>query len=144
MKRPNLLQTQQDLFSHADEQLQWERGVSTIGVNKINSHSGGVDQWMAGDVDEYARLYAYTKDEHYLDIARIQLHNSKNMLALPGRLYDYYEPGAQQEHWGMSTFRGHARHRGALPWVTVNHLSGIMALKEFDMDLFKKLSEEKK
>ena len=24
MKRPNLLQTQQDLFSHADEQLQWE------------------------------------------------------------------------------------------------------------------------
>jgi hypothetical protein len=127
-----------------DEQLQWERGVSTIGVNKINSHSGGVDQWMAGDVDEYARLYAYTKDEHYLDIARIQLHNSKNMLALPGRLYDYYEPGAQQEHWGISIFRGHARHRGALPWVTVNHLTGIMALKEFDMDLFKKLSEEKK
>jgi hypothetical protein len=124
----------------ADADLQWKREASTIGVNRINSQSSGVDQWMAGDVDEYAKLYVYTQDPHYLEVARILLHNSKNMLALPGRMYDLYEPGAQQEHWSISRRRGYARHRGALPWVTVNHLTGILALKEYDTDLFEKLA----
>ena len=115
-----------------DENLHWKKGVPTVGVNRINSQSSGVDQSIAGDVDEYAKLYAYTKDEHYKDIARILLHNTKSMVALPGRLYDLYEPGAQQEHWGISFMRGEARHRGALPWVTVNHITGIFGLKDFD------------
>jgi len=123
-----------------NSELQWKKEASTVGVNKISTHGSGVDQWMAGDADEYARLYKYTGDPHYKEIARILLHNTKNMVALPGRLYDLYEPGAQQEHWGISSNRGQARHRGALPWVTVNHITGIFALKDFDMDLYRELA----
>jgi len=126
-----------------DEILHWKKGVPTVGVNRINSQSSGVDQWMAGDVDEYAKLSVYANDDHYKEIARVLLHSTKNMVALPGRLYDLYEPGAQQEHWGISHFRGEARHRGALPWVTVNHITGIFGLKDFDPNLFKELAAQK-
>ncbi|HDJ34642.1 MAG TPA: hypothetical protein ENF21_11185 [Bacteroidetes bacterium] len=123
-----------------NEDLQWKKEASTVGVNKISTHGSGVDQWMSGDADEYARLYKYTGDPHYKEIARILLHNTKNMGSLPGRLYDLYEPGAQQEHRGVSSNRGQARHRGALPWVTVNHITGIFGLKDFDMDLYRELA----
>jgi hypothetical protein len=123
-----------------DKDLQWKKDASTIGVTKISTSGSGVDQWMAGDVDEYARLYKYTNDPHYKDIATMLLHNTKNMVALPGRLWDLYEPGAQQEHWGISSGRGQARHRGALPWVTVNHITGIFALKDFDMTLYNEIA----
>jgi len=126
-----------------DAALHWKKGVSTVGVNRINSTGCGVDQWMAGDVDEYARLYKYTKDSHYLDIARILLHNTKNMVALPGRTYDLVGPGWQQEHWSMAIRRGFGGHRGALPWVTVNHLTGIMALEDFDPALFQQLASKR-
>jgi hypothetical protein len=68
------------------------------------------------------------------------LHNTKNMVALPGRLWDLYEPGAQQEHWMISFHRGQARHRGALPWVTVNHITGIFGLRDFDLELYKEIA----
>jgi hypothetical protein len=126
-----------------DAVLHWKKGVSTVGANKINSTSGGVDQWMAGDVEEYAKLYAYTKDEHYLDVARILLHNTKNMVAIPGRLYDLAGPGWQQEHWTITERRGMGSVAKAwLPWVTVNHLEGILALEEYDPALLKRLAQK--
>ncbi len=120
--------------------LHWKKGASTVGLNKINSTGAGGDQWMAGDADEYAHLYAETKDDHYLDIARVLLHGTKNMMAIPGRLYDLAGPGWQQEHWGMYPRRGMGSHRGWLPWVTANHLEGIMELEEGDPALFKRLA----
>jgi len=123
-----------------DSKLHWKKGVSTIGLNKINSTSAGGDQWMAGDVDDFAKLYYYAKDAHDLEVARILLHNTKNMIALPGRNYDLAGPGWQQEHWGLSPRRGIGSHRGWLPWVTVNHLEGILALEEFNYDLFRKIA----
>jgi hypothetical protein len=124
----------------ADETLQWKKDASTVGVSKISTQGSGVDQWMAGDVDEYARLYKYSGDPHYKEIAALLLHNTKNMVALPGRLWDLYEPGAQQEHWMISFHRGQARHRGALPWVTVNHITGIFGLRDFDLELYKEIA----
>ncbi len=123
----------------SDEALHWKKGVSTVGANKINSTGAGVDQWMAVDVPQYAKLYAYTGDSHYLDIARILLHNTKNMLALPDRLFDLVGPGWQQEHWGMCHPRGFGAHRGWLPWVSANHLTGILSLEEFDPELYREL-----
>nr|WP_319777182.1 hypothetical protein [uncultured Sphaerochaeta sp.] len=124
-----------------DRDLHWKKSASTVGANKISVGASGIDQWMAGDADEYARLYLHTKDPHYKEVARLLLHNSKNMLGLPGRLYDWYEPGAQQEHWNLSTLRGMGRHRGALPWVTVNHITGIFGVMDADRDLYKELAE---
>jgi hypothetical protein len=123
-----------------NEELHWKKGVSTIGLNRINSHSTAGDQWMAGDADEYARLYKYTGDEHYLKVARILLHSTKNMLALPGRQFDLLAPGWQQEHFRLTIGRGYGGHRNAFPWVQANHLTAIMTLKAFDRDLFDKLA----
>ena len=122
--------------------LGWKPGVPTIGVNGIGSNvAGGVDEYLDWAVPTYARLYKYTNDKHYLDVARVLLHDTKSMLALPGRVYDLKGPGWQQEHWHMGPIRGIGAHRTWLPWISVNHLHGIIGLEEFDPILYKQLSK---
>jgi len=122
------------------DSLHWKPGVPTLGVNRINAASTGVDQWMAADVDEYARLAKHTGDRHYMDVARVLLHGTKAMLALPGRAYDVLGPGWQQEHWRMTIGRGYGNHRNAFPWVSANHLNGLLSLKVFDPALYRELA----
>lgn len=123
--------------------LGWKPGVSTIGVNGIGSNDvGGVDQYLAWAVPDYAKLYRYTGDRHYRDVAYILLHGTKAMLAIDGRTYDLAGPGWQQEHWRMNRTRGIGAHRTWLPWISVNHLHGITALKDFDPGLYRELSRK--
>jgi len=122
--------------------LGWKPGVSTIGVNGIGSNDiGGVDEYLDWAVPSYAKLYKYTGDEHYLDVARVLLFGTKAMLALPGREYDLKGPGWQQEHWRMGPTRGIGAHRTWLPWISVNHLHGITGLEEFDPALYQQLAK---
>jgi hypothetical protein len=125
-----------------DADLNWKRGVPTVGVQGITARGGGgVDEYLDWAVPAYARLYKHTNDEHYLDVARILLLDTKSMLALPGRTYDLKGPGWQQEHWGMSNNRGFGTHRSWLPWVSVNHLHGITGLDELDPALYQRLAK---
>ena len=125
-----------------DSDLNWKRGVPTVGVQGITARAaGGVDEYLDWAVPAYARLYKDTNDEHYLEVARILLLDTKSMLALPGRSYDLKGPGWQQEHWGMSTTRGFGTHRSWLPWVSVNHLHGITGLEELDPVLYQRLAK---
>ena len=126
-----------------DSELGWKHGVSTVGVTGIGSNvPGEADEYLDWAVPYYARLYKATGDEHYLDVARILLHGTKSMLALPGRTYDMLGPGWQQEHWRMGPgIRGIGAHRTWLPWISINHLHGITALEEFDPALFRQLSK---
>ena len=123
--------------------LGWKPGVPTVGANGIASNvPGEVDQYLDWAVPSYAKLYKYTNDPHYLDVARVLLHGTKAMLALPGRTYDLLGPGWQQEHWRMGPgARGIGAHRTWLPWVSINHLHGITGLEEFDKALYERLSE---
>ena len=124
-----------------DSDLNWKRGVPTVGVQGITAQAvGGVDEYLDWAAPDYVRLYKYTHDEHYLDVARILLFDTKSMMALPGRTYDLLGPGWQQEHWGMSINRGFGTHRSWLPWVSVNHLHGITGLQEFDPALYQRLT----
>ena len=126
--------------------LDWKKDVPIIGVQGITARvAGGVDEYMDWSTSSYARLYIYTKDPHYLDVARILLHDTKSMVSRPGRLYGMKGIGWQQEHWSMGPGRfgrGVGSHRFWLPWVTSNHLYSITGLEEVDPALFKKLSEE--
>ena len=125
-----------------DSTLNWKRGVSTVGVQGITAKaSGGVDEYLAWGAPDYVRLYKYTNEEHYLDIARILLFNTKAMLALPGHTYDLAGPGWQQENWSMGRNRGYGSHRSWLPWISVNHLHGITGIEEFDPDLYIQLAK---
>ncbi len=122
--------------------LGWKPGVSTIGVNGISARDNDtVDQYLSWAVPSFARLYKYTKDDHYLDVARVLLHGTKAMLALPGREYDLKSPGWQQEHWHMGAVRGIGAHRTWLPWISVNHIHGIVGLEQFDKDLYQRLAK---
>ena len=122
------------------DELGWKPGVPTTGANGIGSNDvGGVDQYLDWAVPIYAKLYKYTGDAHELDVARVLLHGTKAMLALPGRTYDMAGPGWQQEHWRMNPIRGIGAHRTWLPWISINHLHGVTALEEFDPELYQEL-----
>ena len=126
-----------------DSELGWKHGVSTVGVTAIGSDGpGGVDEYLDWAVPAYAKLYEDTHDEHYLDVARVLLFDTKSMLALPGRTYDLLGPGWQQEHWRLGPgVRGIGAHRTWLPWISVNHLQSITGLEEFDPALYQRLAK---
>jgi hypothetical protein len=127
-----------------DSQLDYKKGVPTVGVQGITAAvAGGADEYLDWAVPSYAKLFKLTKDPHYLDVARVLLHDTKSMVALPGRQYDMKGIGWQQEGWGMGpgrSGRGVGGHRFWLPWISANHLYGITGLEEYDPALFKKLS----
>jgi hypothetical protein len=126
-----------------DAQLCWKQGVPTIGIQGITAlHAGSADEYLDWAVPSYAKLYNLTKDHHYLEVARVLLHGTKSMVALPGRQYDMKGIGWQQEGWRMGpggAGRGTSGHRFWLPWISANHLYGIAGLEEYDPALFKKL-----
>ncbi len=127
-----------------DADLHWKKGVPALGFQGITAAvTGGVDEYLDWAVPSYAKLYKLTNDRHYLDVARVLLHDTKQMVALPGRQYDYKGIGWQQEGWGMGpgrNGRGVGGHRFWLPWISANHLYGITGLEEYDPALFKELS----
>ena len=104
----------------------WKPGVPTVGAQLIATGHSLIDQYMAFDVASFAKLYSYSGDRHDFEVARLLLHNTKTMLALPGRLYDLAGVGWQQEHWSFAPVRGDGLHRGWLPWVTCSHIEGIV------------------
>ncbi len=125
-----------------DANLNWKKGVPTTGLQLIATGHSLVDNYMTFNPDDYAQLYKLTGDEHYLEVARLLLHNTKNMLALPGRRYDLQAVGWQQEHWSIAPLRGYGLHRGWLPWVSTSHLNGIFGLMDLDPELYRQLAEE--
>ena len=118
----------------------WKRGVSTVGLQLICTGHSLADAYMAFDADEFAQLAKLTGDAHYREVARLLLHNTKNMLALPGRTFDLGTPGWQQEHWSLAPRRGHGLHRGWLPWVATSQLNGIFGLMDLGPELFGELA----
>jgi hypothetical protein len=130
-----------------DAHLHYKKGVPTVGVQGITARvAGSVDEYLDWAVSSYAKLYRYTQDQHYLDVARILLHDTKSMVALPGRQYDMKGIGWQQEGWRMGpgwSGRGVGGHRFWLPWVSANHLYSITGLEEFDPILYQQLSKGK-
>ena len=120
--------------------LHWKPGVSTVGAQLIATGHSLTDAYMAWGVADYARLFKLTGDAHYLDVARLLLHNTKTMLAMPGRSFDLAGPGWQQEHWSFAPPRGYGQHREWLPWVATSQLEGIRALEELDAALAAELA----
>ncbi|HLP78802.1 MAG TPA: hypothetical protein VK327_18010, partial [Candidatus Paceibacterota bacterium] len=129
-----------------DAELHWKKGVPALGFQGITAmNSGSVDEYLDWSVPSYAKLYQYTGDKHYLDVARVLLHDTKFMVALPGRQYDMRGFGWQQEGWRMGPGgggRGTSGHRFWLPWISANHLHGITGLEELDKDLYQRLTQE--
>jgi len=125
--------------SEDNAELHWKRGVPTIGLQLIATGHSLVDEYMSDNVGDYAKVYFFTKDPHYFAVARLLLHDTKVMVAIPGRLYDLPGPGWQQEHWSLAPVRGSGLHRAWLPWVATSQLDGIYDSEKFNHDLFQRL-----
>ena len=127
-------------MSTPDVSTGWAIGATTVGAQLIATGHSLVDQYMAFDVGNFAKLFTYTGDEHFRDVAELLLHNTKVMLALPARQFDLHGPGWQQEHWSFAPLRSDGFHRGWLPWVSCSHIEGIATLQDHDAELFRVLS----
>ena len=110
--------------------LHWKPGVPTVGQQLIASGVSTCDGFLAINAASFAKLYLFTGDVHFLDVARVVTHGTKAMLALPGRTFDLHGPGWQQEHWCFSVPRGRGLTRDWLPWVAVANVEGILRLKD--------------
>jgi hypothetical protein len=125
--------------------LHWKKGVPTIGLQGITTRgAGGADEYLDWSAPSFAKLYKLTSDKHYLDVARVLLHDTKSMVAIPGRQYDLKGIGWQQEGWRMGpggSGRGVGGHRFWLPWISANHLYSITGLEEFDPVLYQQLAK---
>jgi len=123
--------------------LHWKKGVPTVGVQGITARvAGAVDEYLDWAAPSYATLYQWTNDRHYLEVAKVLLHDTKSMVALPGRQYDMKGIGWQQEGWRMGPGgpgRGVGGHRFWLPWISANHLHSITGLDELDRALYEEL-----
>jgi hypothetical protein len=123
-----------------NSRLHWKKHVPTTGAQLIATGHSLTDNYMAFDVDEYARLFRLSHDPHYKEVARLLLHNTKNMIAVPGRMYDLRGVGWSQEHFSFAPNRGYGLHRGWLPWVSTSHLNGILSLESQDKQLYDELT----
>ncbi|NJD10164.1 MAG: hypothetical protein FIB01_06885 [Gemmatimonadetes bacterium] len=123
------------------DEIHWKPGVSTIGLSSITVASrGSVHVYLSWAAPMYVQLYEYTKDEHYLDVARVLLHGIDPMLELPGRSYGLFlGPGWVQEHWGMSENRGYGQPGKWLPWLATVRLHAIMGIEQQDPSLLEQL-----
>ncbi len=124
-----------------NEELQWKKGISTVGLQGITAKGEGAqDEYLDWGAPLFAELYNDTKDPSYFDVARVLLEDTKEMLAMPGRTFGMLGPGWQQEHWLMSANRGYGQAGKWLPWLVTGHLHSIMALEAYDPALYKELA----
>ena len=79
----------------------WYEGQSTVGMGFIELGHSGVDTTGSEFVPDLLQLYERTKDEAVLNMALIQLHNTKQPLDVEGRK-GYFERGFMPELWIFS------------------------------------------
>jgi uncharacterized protein YyaL (SSP411 family) len=110
--------------------LHWKPGVPTVGHQLITTGCSMADGFLAVNASAFARLFAATGEQRWLDVARLVVHGSTSMLALTDRTFDLRGPGWQQEHWSFAPLRGFGLNRRWLPWVAVAHIRGVHRVED--------------
>lgn len=101
------------------------------GANLIATGHSGADNFLAFASFAYARLWIYTGDEHWLDIARLLQHNSAQFIETGkgDNALGYAMPGLQVEAFSLAVNRGHSV-RIWLPWLTSATLEPMARMRE--------------
>lgn len=110
------------------DERHWSLRASTVGLQLVCTGHSLSDMYLAFNPGHYARLYQLTGDSHYLDVAHLLLHNTKQLIWLDNPKVK--RTGYQQEHWTFSVGRGYGRHSYWIPWVTMEHLMGMEKYKD--------------
>ena len=104
------------------------KGRSTAGMSLIATGHSGADTFMAYYPFQYYRLYLLTGDSHFLEIAKLLLYDTKQLLDVDGSLH-YAHPGLQTEAMTVALPRGHGV-KLWLPWLTVAAIDPLTQLKD--------------
>lgn len=99
-----------------------------VGTNLIATGHSGADTFLSFASFSYLRLWIYTGDEHWLQIARLLQHNSAQFVDVNGSL-GYAQPGLSVEAFSMAVNRGHSV-KAWLPWLTSSVLEPMARMRE--------------
>ena len=114
-----------------DTTATYPRGASTTGFSLIATGHSGADLFLAGAPFFYYRIYLGTGDEHYADIARQLLYDTKQGMDINGSL-GYGHTGLCTEALYLC-MGGRGRGHGVntwLPWLTYSMIEPIVRLDE--------------
>ncbi len=131
-----------DLPMPADNPGQvFPNGRTTVGLSLISTGHSGADNFMAAAPFFWYRLYLATGDAHFLQSARLLLHDTKQIMDWDGKL-GYKYPGLMPEAMNLSTNRGRGV-AGWLPWLTFVTTEPLVQLQEtfgsMDIDEIEKM-----
>ena len=103
-----------------------------------------VDLGLAFSACDYYRLYLFTGDDHFMTVARLLLHNTKQALNWDHSLYPELPKGLQLEAFSVSM----PRRQGVLEclsWNYAAHLDPLIRLKDrfgtFDLEAIERLPQ---
>ena len=102
--------------------------INTAGLSLVATGHSYADYYNAFYPYQYYKLYQYTGDRHFYDMAVFLLHNTKQLLDTDGSK-GFGHPGIQTEGITLAGRRG----RGAdvwLPWVTLAHIDPMVKLQQ--------------
>ena len=112
---------------------EWPRDRSVVGQHYIAAAHSAADLGFAWSSFHYFRLYVITGNEHWLKVARIAAHNSKQSMNLYKKLYPTRQEGLQLE---ASTLRTSDKPRRmgcvleTLTWNFAAHLDPMNRLMD--------------
>ncbi len=113
----------------------WPKDRSIVGQHLIAIGHSAADLGFSWSSFPYYRLYLLTGNEHYLHIARICMHNTKQSMNLGQKLYPGKPEGLQQEAFQVRVTKNPRREKSimkALTWNFTAHLDPMMRF----MDVF--------
>ena len=111
-----------------DNAITYPKGCTTTGFSLIATGHSGADLFMAATPLLYYRLYLKTGDEHYADVARQLLYNTKQGMDLDGSL-GYGHTGLCTEALSLAPPRGHGVNTW-LPWLTWAMIDPMVKLQD--------------
>jgi len=114
-----------------DTAANYPRWATTTGFSLIATGHSGADLFLAGAPFFYYRIYLGTGDEHYADIARQFLYDTKQSMDINGSL-GYGHTGLCTEALSLSVGRrgrGHGVNTW-LPWLSYSMIEPIVRLHE--------------
>jgi hypothetical protein len=115
---------------------------SLVGQTLIATGQSSADLGLAFSSVDFYRLFLFTGDDHFLQVARLLIHNTKQALNWDGTLYPGKARGLQMEAFLVSM----PRRRGVmecLSWNFAAHLDPLVRLKDrfgsIDLDTVERL-----
>ena len=129
-----------------DPKVVFPRNRTTVGLSLIATGHSGCDTYMASAPFLFYRLSLLTGDSHFLEVARLLLFDTKQLLDWDSTL-GYASPGLQVEALSLPPLRGHGVAHW-LPWLGAAQLEPMLRLRDvfgsFDIDEIEKLPKSER